>query len=92
MIEEPRSRVNDHPRAGGLDLHASVVFPRPYGRGKQKARQCYKRCGCNPPQADLKTDNHLVLLALTPPQKGIKKGRAISALPGWINCLARQAA
>jgi hypothetical protein len=48
--------------AGGLDLQASGVFPHLYGRGKSKARQGFKRCGCNPFQADLKTTNQEVIV------------------------------
>ena len=49
--------------AGGVDLRASGVFPRPYGRGKTKARQCFNVAvvirppEAGKPQADLKTTN-----------------------------------
>jgi len=37
-------------KTGGVDFPA--LWP-----GKTKARQCFNRWGCNPPQADLETTN-----------------------------------
>jgi len=67
------SRVNDHPQSGWLgfpaigrkDKSTSVLYSGckknvPLFERFYESR--YNRCGCNPPQADLKTTNHLLFL------------------------------